>query len=115
MVNDTSDILKKRWYKEFYQYDTKNLNGFYCSQRRCNVILEEMYEYKHNVFMCKVVEIHPLEDFTYRGVCGSCRLQFTKNMRFKLRKHSNSIYKDMYFDVSNSSNPDYEGFRIIEN
>lgn len=58
-------MKKKRiWFKEFYQRDpTDNSISFYYRQRRCEVILEEVGEYKHNVILCRGKDDKTLGDF----------------------------------------------------
>lgn len=82
-------MKKKRiWFKEFYQRDpTDNSISFYYRQRRCEVILEEVGEYKHNVFIAEVKRINPLEPFEMKGVAGGCKYRFRIGERFLLRRH----------------------------
>ena len=102
-------MKKKRiWFKEFYQRDpTDSSISFYYRQRRCEVILEEVGEYKHNVFIAEVKMIKPLEPFETKGVAGGCRYRFRIGERFLLRRHKGgnnvpwySTFSDKYwFDV----------------
>lgn len=58
-------MKKKRiWFKEFLQRDPTDIRtNFYHRQRRCEVILEEVGEYKHNVFIAEVKMIKPFGAF----------------------------------------------------
>lgn len=96
-------MKKKRiWFKEFYQRDpTDNSISFYYRQRRCEVILEEVGEYKHNVFIAEVKMIKPLEHFETKGVAGGCGYRFRIGERFLLRRHKGG---------KNKNNPRYSTF-----
>lgn len=113
---------KRRWFKEFYQKDpTDNSTDFYCRQRHCEVILEEVGEYKHNVFIAEVKLINPLEPYETRGVCGGCKYQFRIGERFLLRKHKgdknrpwySTFYEKYWFDVRYPGREDFEMFEIL--
>lgn len=116
------DMKKKRyWFKEFYQKDpTDNIISFYYRQRRCEVILEEVGEYKHNVFIAEVTLIKPLEPFKTKNVAGGCRYRFQIGERFLLRRHKGgnnksrcSIFSDKYwFDVRYPGRKNFEMFEI---
>lgn len=98
--------MKKKiiWFKEFYQRDpTDNSISFYYRQRRCEVILEEVGEYKHNVFIAEVKMIKPLEPFETKGGAGGCRYRFRIGERFLLRRHKGG---------KNKNEPWYSTFQI---
>lgn len=112
---------KRYWFKEFYQKDpTDNSISFYYRQRRCEVILEEVGEYKHNVFIAEVTLIKPLEPFKTKSVAGGCRYRFHIGERFLLRRHKGgnnksrrSIFSDKYwFDVRYPGRKNFEMFEI---
>lgn len=112
---------KRYWFKEFYQKDpTDNSISFYYRQRRCEVILEEVGEYKHNVFIAEVTLIKPLEPFKTKDVAGGCRYRFQIGERFLLRRHKGgnnksrcSIFSDKYwFDVRYPGRKNFEMFEI---
>lgn len=117
-------MKKKRiWFKEFYQRDpTDNSISFYYRQRRCEVILEEVGEYKHNVFIAEVKRINPLEPFETKGVAGGCRYRFRIGERFLLRRHKGGknndepwyyTFSDKYwFDVRYPGRENFEDFKI---
>ena len=98
-------MKKKRiWFKEFYQRDpTDNSISFYYRQRRCEVILEEVGEYKHNIFIAEVKRINPLEPFETKGVAGGCKYRFRIGERFLLRRHKGG---------KNNDEPWYSTFQI---
>lgn len=111
-------MKKKRiWFKEFYQRDpTDNSISFYYRQRRCEVILEEVGEYKHNVFIAEVKMIKHLEPFETKGVAGGCKYRFRIGERFLLRRHKGgkegwpwySTFSDKYwFDVRYPGREDF--------
>ena len=86
----------------------------------CEVILEEVGEYKHNVFIADVKMIKPLEPFETKGVAGGCRYRFRIGERFLLRRHKGgnnvpwySTFSDKYwFDVRYPGRENFEEFKI---
>lgn len=84
--------------------------------------MEEVGEYKHNVFIAEVKMIKPLEPFKKKGVAGGCRYRFRIGERFLLRRHKGgknknepwySIFSDKYwFDVRYPGRENFEKFKI---
>jgi len=114
----------KRWYKEFYQNDPSTYDHYslYRSQRQAKVILEEVKEVKHNLFLVKVVDIVSDEDFRVMCVVGGTQYDYHIGETFKLRQHTdkpgrtwiNTSWTENWFDVDGPGKDYCEGFRLIK-
>lgn len=92
--------MKKRWTKEWYEVRTPQDGSYGMEVRHLQVCLEEIKKHKHNVYVARVVEIKPLDEF-YK-VSGPyswfANHKFCIGKKVMLRQHTwKNRKKDLYY------------------